>query len=147
MLTRTQGDQTDHPQINPNLIRRFRKLFNLNIYQQRNHPPTRRRELHRHGRRLCTFGQFSTPPNRQWFNRFSQVNLTAFELKCRLSELCTTAIVFLFKVGIFRPSFKESAEGFLQMAQSLLQRDTAHFIEELKFVFFFPKSEQNLSAK
>lgn len=44
----------------------------------------------------------------------------------------------LLEVGIFRPTTKEVSKSLLQVSQSLLQRYTANFVQELQVFLLFP---------
>ncbi len=131
LLTVAGCDQAGNSSINPNRFVNFGQGLNGQVvYQQGNSPASRGFELHRDGRRFSTFRQSPAPVNRQGFRALRQVNPSILELEGRLGELSRTAIALLFEVRILRPTGKEVAECGLQMSQSLLQRNTAHFIEK-----------------
>ncbi len=95
----TQSNQASYTQINPNFIGSFRQCFNIDIYQQPHRPSSSGRKLHPDSVRDCTFGKFSTPSDCKRFDTLSKVNLPIFPSESRFSELCTTAVPFLFERG------------------------------------------------
>ncbi len=83
LLTVTERQQSADTQVDANLFLNWRQWLNINVYQQRDRPPTSGRQLYGNGGWLSTFRQQPTPTNRQWLSTFSQVDLTVLVLKRR----------------------------------------------------------------
>jgi hypothetical protein len=102
-------------------------------------------DFHCHGRWLDSFRKLPAPPNRQSFSAFSEVDLTICELKSRFGEFCTTAVAFFLKGWVFRPSCKKVTERFLQVSQSLLQRNATNIVQKLEVFLFLPLGQHRRS--
>jgi hypothetical protein len=137
-----QSQQAGDAQVNPHRLHRNRQWLKGDvIYQQRNKPSPTSIQLHRNSAGFTAFGQLPAPSDGQGFSAFSQKYLSILPPKPRLGELSGTTMALLFEVWILGSTCPEIAKRFLEVSQSLLQWNTAYFIEKLKLFFFFPKRE------
>jgi len=149
LLACTQGNQTVNPQVNADFQEAHRQGFNasaklsnhLHVHQQTDKPLPRRGQFHCDGGGLNPIRELSAPSYRQGFRTLSQKYLTIPELECRLGEFSTASIALLLEVWVFRPTRKEVGEGFLKVAQSLLQGNTTDFVEKRQFFLLLPLSQ------
>ena len=79
----------------------------------------------------------SAPADSQWGFAFSNVELAAFVGKGATSQLDGLSMVLLLESGVFGPPLEEVFKGRLLMPKALLERDTGHVIEPVKFAGAF----------
>ena len=141
-LAVAQRQQSADTQVNANLfINRWQRL-SINVYQQRNSPPSSGRKFYRDSRRLNAFRQQPAPTNRQRLSTFSQVDLTVFVSERCFSKLSAVTVTLLFEVRVLGPPREEVSESPLQVPQPLLKRYAANFFEERQLSLFLPAGQQ-----
>ncbi len=143
LLPGTQRHQAVNPSIHTHRLSHGCKLQISGVIKpQTDIPLSRRIQPDGNGGWPYPFRQLPRPFDMQWGQTLCQKYVAVLPLERRFGEFCTAAIALLFEVGILRPSCKEVLESRLQMPQSLLEWNTAHLLEKLEVILFFPLRQQ-----
>ena len=142
LLPVTSGNQRGDSRIYSYSFVGLRQSLNrVVINQQRDEPASRGVQPYGYSGRFASLWQSPTPTDGQRLRTFCQPQLPILPFEGRTGKLGAATVLFLLKVRVLGTTRPKVGKRFLQISQSLLQRNTANFIKELQTRLLFPSRQ------